>query len=205
MRRSRAEARRPGRIQAPRNMRGSLKVGSFSRIGGSRRRCLLVVSLAQNGREPMKNSPKQLRVVTRPRSGSSATAKIAPLLSVLGCLVALLYAVPAQAQTRTWVSGVGDDANPCSRTAPCKTFPGAISKTAAGGEINCLDPGGFGGVTITKAITIACEGVTAGVLVSGTNAIIVSAGPSDQVTLRGLDINGAGTGSTASAFLPARL
>ena len=54
---------------------------------------------------------------------------------------AILYATPAQAQaTRTWVSGVGDDANPCSRTAPCKTFAGAISKTAAGGEINVLDP-----------------------------------------------------------------
>ena len=153
----------------------------------------------------MKYSLNQLRGVTRPRSGSSATAKIAPLLSALGCLVALLYAAPAQAQTRTWVSGVGNDANPCSRTAPCKTFAGAISKTAASGEINCLDPGGFGAVTITKAMTIACEGVTAGVLVSGTNAIIVSAGPSDQVTLRGLDINGTGTGSTASAFLPARL
>ena len=149
----------------------------------------------------MKNSPKQLRVVTRPRSGSSATAKIAPLLSVLGCLVALLYAAPAQAQTRTWVSGVGNDANPCSRTAPCKTFAGAISKTAASGEINCLDPGGFGAVTITKAMTIACEGVTAGVLVSGTNAIIVSAGPTDQVTLRGLDINGAGTGINGIRFL----
>src|SRR5438067_12124255 len=190
MRRSRAEARRPGRIQAPRNMRGSPKVGSFSRIGGSRRRCLLVLSLAQNGREPIKNSPKQLRVVTRPRSGSSATAKIAPLLSVLGCLVAWLYAAPAQAQTATWVSVVGDDASPCSRTAPCKTFAGAISKTAAGGEINCLDPGGFGGVTITKAITISCEAGTAGVLVSGTPGITVNAGPSDQVTLRGLDISG---------------
>jgi len=55
-------------------------------------------------------------------------------------LVALLYAAPAQAQTRTWVSGVGDDANPCSRTAPCKTFPGAISKTAAGGEITVSIP-----------------------------------------------------------------
>src|SRR5438874_6031430 len=107
---------------------------------------------------------------------------------------ALGYSEWAGASPRTWVSGVGDDANPCSRTAPCKTGPGAISKTAAGGEINCLDPGGFGGVTITKAITIACEGVTAGVLVSGTNAITVSAGPSDQVTLRGLDINGAGRG-----------
>src|SRR5687768_12498119 len=80
---------------------------------------------------------------------------------------------PASAQaTRTWVSGVGDDANPCSRTAPCKTFAGAISKTAAGGEINCLDPGGFGGVTITKSISIICDHTEGGVLVSGTNAIV---------------------------------
>src|SRR2546423_14077806 len=129
---------------------------------------------------------------------TSRLSKLAPALA----LIALAIPASASAQaTRTWVSGVGDDANPCSRTAPCKTFPGAISKTAAGGEINCLDPGGFGGVTITKAITIACEGVTAGVLVSGTNAIIVSAGPSDQVTLRGLDINGAGTGINGIRFL----
>src|SRR5215217_9643502 len=82
----------------------------------------------------------------------------------------------AQAQaTRTWVSGVGDDANPCSRTAPCKTFAGAISKTATAGEINVLDPGGFGGVTITKSISIIADHVEAGVLVSGTNAIIINA------------------------------
>ncbi len=57
----------------------------------------------------------------------------------------LLQAAPVHAQAfRTWVSGVGDDANPCSRTAPCKTFAGAISKTALNGEINCLDPAGFG-------------------------------------------------------------
>src|SRR3954466_4973295 len=81
--------------------------------------------------------------------------------------------VEAQA-TRTWVSGVGDDANPCSRTAPCKTFAGAISKTAGGGTINCLDPGGFGGVTITKSMTIDCHYTEGGVLVSGTNAIVVN-------------------------------
>jgi Right handed beta helix region len=107
---------------------------------------------------------------------------------VLGVL-ALPGTALAQA-TRTWVSGVGDDANPCSRTAPCKTFAGAISKTAAGGEINALDPGGFGAVTITKAITISGVGVTAGVLVSGTNGIVVAAGPTDRVTLEGLDIDG---------------
>src|SRR5258708_40252676 len=103
-------------------------------------------------------------------------------LASFGVFLALmLSAATAQAQaTRTWVSGVGDDANPCSRTAPCKTFAGAISKTAAGGIINCLDSGGFGDVTITKAITIICgESGEAGVLVSGTNAIIVQAGPND--------------------------
>src|SRR5690349_4009812 len=90
--------------------------------------------------------------------------------------------------TRTWVSGVGDDANPCSRTAPCKTFAGAISKTAPAGEINCLDPGGFGAVTITKSITIDCHDIgTAGVLVSGVNGIVISAASTDQITLRNLD------------------
>src|SRR5215467_8395705 len=115
------------------------------------------------------------------------------LLAALGCVVALLYAAPAHAQaTRTWVSGVGDDANPCSRTAPCKTFAGAISKTAPGGEIDCLDSGGFGALTITKAITINCEGVIGGVLVAGTNGIVVAAGASDRVILRGLDFDGLG-------------
>ncbi len=102
--------------------------------------------------------------------------------------------------TRTWVSGVGDDANPCSRTAPCKTFAGAITKTAAGGEINALDPGGFGAVTITKAITIDGRGTLAGVLVSGTNAIVVSAGATEVVTLRGLNLQGLGTGLNGILF-----
>ena len=88
---------------------------------------------------------------------------------LLPALVLLVLALPSSAfgqATRTWVSGVGDDANPCSRTAPCKTFAGSISKTAAGGEINVIDPGGFGGVTITKSITIKGRGPGAGVLVS---------------------------------------
>src|SRR5262249_51882036 len=118
-----------------------------------------------------------------------------------GLFILVVVATPAHAQaTRTWVSGVGDDANPCSRTAPCKTFAGAISKTAPSGEINCLDPGGFGAVTITKAITISCEAGTAGVLVSGTNGIIVSAGANDAVVLKGLDIEGVGTGLAGIKF-----
>src|SRR5437660_6394812 len=117
------------------------------------------------------------------------------------CLL-IFGTVMMQAQaSRTWVSGVGDDANPCSRTAPCKTFAGAISKTAAGGEIDALDPGGFGAVTITKAITIDGGGMLAGVLVSGTNGIVVNAGVNDVITLRGLDINGIGTGLNGIRFL----
>src|SRR5436305_8947631 len=104
------------------------------------------------------------------------------------------FASLAQAQaTRTWVSGVGDDVNPCSRTAPCKTFAGAISKTAAGGEIDCLDPGGFGAVTITKSLLIDCDYTEGGVLGAGTNGINVNdsttATPGTIVVyLRGLDI-----------------
>jgi len=101
-----------------------------------------------------------------------------PILAAFAALL-LAFAMqssPAHAQaTRTWVSGVGDDANPCSRTAPCKTFAGAISKTAAGGIINCLDSAGFGAVTITKAITIECVGVIGGVLAALTNGINVNA------------------------------
>jgi hypothetical protein len=109
--------------------------------------------------------------------------------------VAAGFSTLARAQaTRTWVSGVGDDVNPCSRTAPCKTFAGAISKTAAFGEINVLDPGGFGAVTITKAISIISDSIEAGVLVSGTNGIVVSVGSTDRVVLEGLDIEGLGSG-----------
>lgn len=103
--------------------------------------------------------------------------------------------------TRTWVSGVGDDANPCSRTAPCKTFAGAISKTAASGVISVLDPGGFGAVTITKAMTIESVGDWGGILSANTNGVIVNAGVNDVVTLRSLSIHGAGTGLSAVKFL----
>ena len=113
------------------------------------------------------------------------------------------YGSLAQAQaTRTWVSGVGDDANPCSRTAPCKTFAGAISKTAAGGEINVLDPGGFGVVTITKSITILAQGSIGGVLFAGTNGVIVNTPAStDVVVLKGLDFEGVNTGLNAIRFI----
>lgn len=117
-------------------------------------------------------------------------------------LILLTVSQLASAQaTRTWVSGVGDDVNPCSRTAPCKTFAGAISKTAAHGEISVLDPGGFGAVNITKAITIDGGGLMASILSSSTNGIIVNAGPSDVVAIRGIYVNGANTGLNGIRFL----
>lgn len=112
-------------------------------------------------------------------------------LTVLVVIAAAFTAAPnafAQA-SRTWVSGVGDDVNPCSRTAPCKTFAGAISKTAAGGEIDALDPGGFGAVTITKSITIDGSGTFASILGAGTNGVVIN-GANIVVTIRGISING---------------
>ena len=108
--------------------------------------------------------------------------------------------------TRTWVSGVGDDVNPCSRTAPCKTFAGAVSKTAAGGEIDALDPGGFGSVTITKGITLdgGSGSGWASILAAGTSGIVINAGQNDIITLRNLSINGAGSGVCGIRILAAR-
>ncbi len=106
---------------------------------------------------------------------------------------ALTSSLHAQA-TRTWVSGVGDDVNPGSRTAPCKTFAGAISKTAAGGEISVLDPGGFGTVTITKGMTLNGDGSLGSILAAGSNGIVINAGVNDVVTIRNISIKNPGSG-----------
>src|SRR6266446_2061035 len=121
-------------------------------------------------------------------------------------VICVLQAAPAQAQaTRTWVSGVGDDVNPCSRTAPCKTFAGAISKTAKDGEIDCLDPAGFGAVTITKSITIdGSPTVVGGILNATTNGIVINiTDPADvrkAATIRVLALNGPGSGLDGIRF-----
>jgi hypothetical protein len=124
----------------------------------------------------------------------------------LFALAMMTVATVANAQaTRTWVSGVGDDANPCSRTAPCKTFAGAISKTATGGEIDVLDPGGFGTINIIKAITIDGSGGSIGsILNSGTTGVIVNATATSDVTLRNLSINGGNTGTAGIRILAAK-
>jgi hypothetical protein len=133
-------------------------------------------------------------------------------LAVLVFTLAAASSANAQA-TRTWVSGVGDDVNPCSRTAPCKTYAGAISKTAVNGEISTLDPGGFGAVTITKSITIeGTQGQGYGsILNSGTTGVSIAfdnftgeALTQRSVRLHNLNINGSGgSGGNAASGLRA--
>src|SRR3954454_6074333 len=129
------------------------------------------------------------------------------LILITLLLMSLATVATAQA-TRTWVSGVGDDVNPCSRTAPCKTFAGAISKTAKNGEINVIDPGGFGVVTITKSITIDGYGPMSSILASGVNGVIINITDANDVnstvTLRNLSINGATTGLNGVRILSAK-
>lgn len=131
--------------------------------------------------------------------------KLKLALNVVALLaICLLGSSAAHAQAcRTWVSATGSDANPCSRTAPCSTFAGAIAKTAEGGEIDVLDPGGYGAITITKSITI--DGGTgsgwASILASGTNGVIVNVTTNPTtavVTLRHISINGTRNGSTCA-------
>lgn len=124
------------------------------------------------------------------------------LAAVVGLSLPLRGETHVRAQAtapRTWVSGVGDDVNdtampPCNRIAPCKTFATALAVTDPGGEINVLDSGSFGALTIDRSVSIVAEGFTAGILAAGTNGIVVNAGPTDVVVLRGLEIEGAGTG-----------
>jgi hypothetical protein len=129
------------------------------------------------------------------------TLRVASKIFAAG-LLALTLTPMAQAQaTRTWVSGVGDDVNPCSRTAPCKTFAGAISKTAAGGEISVLDPGSFGALTITKSITVDGNGQLSAVTASLVNGITVNAAATDKIVIRNISINGVGNGLSGIRYL----
>ncbi len=130
------------------------------------------------------------------------------VLTLVICASAFASIAQAQA-TRTWVSGVGDDLNPCSRTAPCKTFAGAISKTAKDGEISVLDPGGYGAVTITKSIYInGTHGAGYGSIINSlVNGVIINITDVNDVRkavrLRALDINGASTGINGVSILAA--
>ncbi|CAN5493054.1 right-handed parallel beta-helix repeat-containing protein [soil metagenome] len=121
------------------------------------------------------------------------------LLILAGSLAGVATSAPAAAQaTRTYVSGFGDDSLPCTRLAPCRTFFGAMIRTATGGEIDCIDAAGFGPLTITRSMTIACD-VTVGqggVFALANNAITINIPATSYVTLSGLLINGLGNSAS---------
>ncbi len=129
-----------------------------------------------------------------------------PVLALLGaaaCAALAASTTAANAQNaRTWVAAFGDDISAtCSRVAPCKTFSGAMSKTTAGGEINCVDAAGYGVLVINKALTIDCTGTYASILATGAgNALTIAAGTNDKVIIRGLSINGANLASNGISW-----
>jgi len=124
--------------------------------------------------------------------------------AIVGAFAAMVCAAPGHAQQmHTWVSGTGDDVNPCSRTSMCRTFAGAISKTAARGEISVYDPGSYGAITITKSLSIVDVGAKASMLVAGTTGVTIKAGANDSVFLDGLVLEGGGTGTTGISIVSA--
>ena len=129
-----------------------------------------------------------------------------PRVAVVAIFICLIGPLAYGQNSRTWVSGVGDDTYPCTRTAPCRTFAAAFSQTAAGGEIDVLDPGGidsdtgFGPVTITNSISIETGGIIGGITASGGSAITVAAGPTDVVVIRGITLDGLGTAQAGISF-----
>lgn len=124
--------------------------------------------------------------------------KLALLLAVLGLTFGLFtITAPAFAQAqRVWVGPMGDDVNPCSPDKPCKSFAGALAKVAAGGEINCVASGAYGGFTITKSVSIVCDGTLAAISSTNSKTAVVVNGPGILVLLSGLEINGLGSGAT---------
>ena len=130
---------------------------------------------------------------------------IAPKGAMLGAMLVLLSHTPVHAlAARTWVASVsagGNDAHACSRAAPCKTFAVAVARTIAGGEINCVDADDYGKVTITKSLSIVCDNTEAGIFAAGTVGITVNTLATDSVTLKGIDIEGFGTGTVGINFI----
>src|SRR5258708_10420386 len=118
-------------------------------------------------------------------------------ITVIAAVLALavtLPAAPARAQSiRTFVSTAGNDANPCSLAQPCRHFSAAVAATAAGGEVDALDPGAYGSFTIGQAITIEGQGWSYVASPSGGNAITINAGAGDDIKIHGVSLNGVGT------------
>lgn len=134
------------------------------------------------------------------------SAKLTRRLSIALFSAALPLLMPIAAHatiTRVWVSGKGADQAGCGPiVSPCRSLQYAHDNTTAGGEIDVLDPAGYGSIVITKAISIVNDGAgVAGVLApSGGSAITINAGASDAIVLRGLTIEGSKIGINGIVF-----
>jgi hypothetical protein len=126
--------------------------------------------------------------------------RLCPSILLVAFLLFLTGGAAQATISHTWVSSTGNDANACTRSAPCATFAGALAKTTAGGEIDVADASDYGPVTITKAVSIEAVGVLATIQVTSGNAVTISAGVSDTVVLRGLTLDGQGTAADGINF-----
>ena len=120
-------------------------------------------------------------------------------IGLAAAFVAVLPAVSAQAQSpRTFVSAAGSDSNPCSFAAPCRHFQAAVNATSAGGEVDALDPAGYGPIIISRAVTIEGQGWSYIAPPANSPAITINAvGATDKISIHGVSLNGVGiTGST---------
>jgi hypothetical protein len=132
------------------------------------------------------------------RIGGGNAAWVALVATVFACTVNV---TSSQAQpARVFVGALGSDSNPCTFAQPCRTFQHAHDTVAAGGEIDVLDPAGYGILTISKAISIQGHGFAGIAATGGNTAITINAGPSDKINLRGLLIDGVGTRSDGIVF-----
>jgi hypothetical protein len=125
-----------------------------------------------------------------------------PLTVLAAAFACSMHTAPAQARARVFVASYGNDSNPCSFGSPCRNFQQAVNVVDAGGEVTAIDSAGFGPISISKSVTITSPaGVEAGIVPTpGGNAISITAGPNDAVVLRGLTINGSGTGANGIVF-----
>src|SRR5262245_12451548 len=121
---------------------------------------------------------------------------IAASLLALTINVSLAQAQPA----RVFVAAQGNDANPCTFASPCRTFQRAHNAVAAGGEIDVLDPVGYGALIITKSISIQGHDFSGISVAPGGTGITINTGATDIVNLRGLIIEGAGIGQNGIVF-----
>jgi hypothetical protein len=116
-------------------------------------------------------------------------------------LAVTLPAVPAQAAARTFVSAAGNDSNPCTITLPCRNLQAAYNAVAADGQVEALDPGNYGSLTITGPVSIQGHGWASMSATIGAAITITSPGLTDKITISGVVLDGLGiTGTTGIQF-----